>query len=377
MAQHLDQVLPAGQSGEVAQEDQQRRLAAQVLERERAALVVGHAAPMVPQHVLVAPDKFKGTMDAATVAGALARGLERAGLPPCDLCPVADGGDGTLAALLLAMGGETAGAEVEDPLGRPLRAGFGLVEDGGTAIVEMAEASGLALLAEAERDPERTTTRGTGQLIAAAVEAGAQVVLVAVGGSATVDGGAGAIEALEAAGGLRGARLVVLCDVRTPWEDAPRLFGPQKGASPEAVAELEARLDALAARCRRDPRGVPGTGAAGGLSGALWAAFGAVLEPGAPFVLQAVGFDERMRAAKAVLTGEGRLDRTSLEGKLVGEIATRARQGGVPCGAVVGQAGLDPLETRILDLQVVLEATDLAAMEAAGEALARRMGLVA
>ena len=376
MAQHLDQVLPAGQSGEVAQEDQQRRLAAQVLERERAALVVGHAAPMVPQHVLVAPDKFKGTMDAATVAGALARGLERAGLPPCDLCPVADGGDGTLAALLLAMGGETAGAEVEDPLGRPLRAGFGLVEDGGTAIVEMAEASGLALLAEAERDPERTTTRGTGQLIAAAVEAGAQVVLVAVGGSATVDGGAGAIEALEAAGGLRGARLVVLCDVRTPWEDAPRLFGPQKGASPEAVARLQERLDALAARLPRDPRGVPMTGAAGGLAGGLWAAFGATLEPGAPFVLDVLGFDERLRAAGAVVVGEGRLDPTSLEGKALAEVATRARRAGVPCAAVVGQTAIAPSDAQALDLRVVLEAGDPAALEAAGERLAHELGLV-
>ncbi|MGH2968429.1 MAG: glycerate kinase, partial [Solirubrobacteraceae bacterium] len=186
---------------------------------------------VVPERpVLVAPDSFKGTFRASEVAGAIGRGLERGGLMPPDLCPVADGGDGTLDALLPQLGGELVAAEAQDPLGRPVRAGFGLVEDGGTAIVEMAAASGLGLVAEDERDAWAASTYGTGQLIAAAVEAGAQVVLVAVGGSATTDGGAGALEAIEDGGGLRGARLVVLCDVRTAFEDAPRVFGPQKGA---------------------------------------------------------------------------------------------------------------------------------------------------
>src|SRR6059058_675558 len=197
--------------------------------------------------VLVAPDSFKGTFRATEVAGAIGRGLERAGLMPPDLCPVADGGEGTLDALLTQLGGEYLAAEASDPLGRPVRAGFALLEDGGTALVEMAAASGLGLVAEAERDAWAASTRGTGELIAAAAQAGARVILVAVGGSATTDGGAGAVEAIEAAGGLRGAKLVVLSDVRTPFEDAARVFGPQKGADPALVERLTARLHELAA----------------------------------------------------------------------------------------------------------------------------------
>jgi glycerate kinase len=323
--------------------------------------------------VLVAPDSFKGTLRAAEVAGAIGRGLERAGLMPPDLCPLADGGEGTMEALLLALGGETVAAEVHDPLGRPLRAPFGLVEDGGTAVLEMASASGLGLVAEAERDAWAASTYGTGELICAAVDAGAAVVLVGVGGSATTDGGAGALEAIEEHGGLGGARIVVLCDVRTPFERAPAVFGPQKGADPAMVARLEQRLDELAARLPRDPRGVPMTGAAGGLSGGLWAAHGALLEAGAPWILDALGFDARMRAARAVVTGEGKLDEQTLEGKLVGEIGTRTRQAGVPLHAIVGTDALDPFGKRIIDLQVVQTATNLAEIEAAGETLGRAL----
>jgi glycerate 2-kinase len=323
--------------------------------------------------VLVAPDSFKGTFSAPRVAGAIGRGLERAGLMPPDLCPVADGGEGTLDALLTQLGGEVIGVEVQDPLERPIRAGFGLVEDGGTALVEMAAASGLGLVAEDERDAWAATTYGTGELIAAAVEAGAQVVLIAVGGSATTDGGAGAIEAIEAAGGLRGAQLVVLCDVRTTFEDAPRVFGPQKGADPDMVERLRERLDDLARRLPRDPRGMPMTGCAGGLSGGLWGQYGAKLEPGAPWVLDALDFDDRMRASRAVVTGEGKLDQQTLEGKLVGEIGTRARQAGVPLHAIVGTDALDPFGKRIIDLQRTLEATTLARLEAAGETLGREL----
>jgi glycerate 2-kinase len=327
---------------------------------------------LVPERpVLVAPDSFKGTFRAAQVAGAIGRGLERAGLMPPDLCPLADGGEGTMEALLLALGGETIGLEVHDPLGRPQRAAFGLLEDGGTAVIEMAAASGLGLVAEDERDPWAASTYGTGELICGAVDAGAQVVLLGVGGSATTDGGAGALDAIEEHGGLGGTRIVVLCDVRTPFERAPAVFGPQKGADAAMVARLEERLDALAATLPRDPRGVPMTGAAGGLSGGLWAAHRAVLEPGAPFVLDALDFDTRMRAARAVVTGEGRLDEQTLEGKLVGEIGTRTRQAGVPLHAIVGTDSLDAFGKRIIDLQLVQEATDLEQIEAAGETLGR------
>jgi glycerate 2-kinase len=325
---------------------------------------------MLPERpVLVAPDSFKGTFRASEVAAAIGRGLERAGLMPPDLCPVADGGEGTVDALVPQLGGEIVAADAHDPLGRPIRASFALIEGGGTAIVETAAASGLALLAEAERDAWATSTYGTGELIAAAVASDAQVVLVAVGGSATTDGGAGALEAIADHGGLRGARLVVLCDVRVPFERAPAVFGPQKGADPDTVIRLGERLDALAATWPRDPRGVPMTGAAGGLSGGLWAALGAVLEPGAPWVLDALGFDTRMRAARAVVTGEGKLDEQTLEGKLVGEIGTRARQAGVPLHAVVGRDALDPFGKRIIDLQRVIEAGDIPALETAGETL--------
>ena len=282
----------------------------------------------VPERpVLVAPDSFKGTFRASEVAGAIGRGLERAGLMPPDLCPVADGGEGTMDALLPGLGGEVVAADAHDPLGRDLRGCFALVEDGGTAIVETATASGLGLVAE-----ERARRLGGLDLRHRRADrgrraAGAQVIVVAVGGSATTDGGAGALEAIEEAGGLGGARLVVLCDVRTPFEDAPRVFGPQKGADPDMVRRLEERLDELAGRWPRDPRGVPMTGCAGGLSGGLWAVHRATLEPGAPWVLDALDFDERMRAARAVITGEGKLDEQTLQGKLVGEIGTRDASG--------------------------------------------------
>jgi glycerate kinase len=324
----------------------------------------------VPERpVLVAPDSFKGTFRSSEVAGAIGRGLERAGLMPPDLCPVADGGEGTMDALLPGLGGEVVAADAHDPLGRDVRACFALVEDGGTAIVETATASGLGLMAEAERDAWAASTYGTGELIAAAAQAGAQVIVVAVGGSATTDGGEGALRAIDEAGGLGGARLVVLCDVRTPFEDAPKVFGPQKGADPATVERLERRLDELAGRWPRDPRGVPMTGCAGGLSGGLWAVHRAVLEPGAPWVLDALGFDARMRASRAVVTGEGKLDEQTLQGKLVGEIGTRARQAGVPLHAIVGTDVLDPFGKRMIDLMRVIEATSLEEMEAAGEAL--------
>lgn len=315
--------------------------------------------------ILVAPDSFKGTLSASEVAAALAAGLRSAGREAVEL-PVADGGEGTMEVLLGALGGSLHRAEVSDPLGRPVQAAFGLLEDG-SAVVEMAQASGLGLVGEAQRDAWAASTRGTGELIAAAA-AGAARVIVTVGGSATTDGGAGALEALAEAG--VSVQLEVLCDVRTAFEQAPRRFGPQKGADAAMVKRLERRLERLASTWPRDPRGLPMSGAAGGLAGGLWAVHGAKLTAGAPYVLDAIGFDAQMRACAVVVTGEGRLDRQTLEGKVVGELATRCRQGGVPCHAVVGRDELDLFSQRILDLASVTEAGTAAELRRAGSELA-------
>lgn len=271
--------------------------------------------------VLVAPDAFGGELRAPVVAAAIARGLERAGVaPPPELCPVAGGGPGTIEVLLPVLGGET-------------DEGFALIEGGGTALVE--------------RAPRPSTT---GARIAAAAGAGAEVVLVAAGGpEAAFDGGAGVVAAIENGGGLRGAALVVLCELRAAWTQPP----------PSPAAELP-----------RDPRGIPLTAAGGGLAGVLWSHYDARLLAGAPFVLEQLGFDLRMRAARAVVVGEGRLDRATLEGRVAGEIATRARQAGVPCHAIVGADAIDRFDARILDLQAILVASTIAEIESAGEALA-------
>ncbi len=321
--------------------------------------------PNPPAPVLVAPDSFKGTFSAAEVAAAIAAGLRAEGREADEL-PVADGGEGTMGVLVGVLGGEVRTLSASDPLGRPVEAGYALLPDG-TAVVETAQASGLGLVAEEERDAWAASTRGTGELIVAAIEAGADKVIVTVGGSATSDGGAGALEVMADAGVT--AEIDVLTDVRTVYEDAGRVFGPQKGAHPAMVERLTERLHELASRFKRDPRGEPMTGAAGGLSGGLWAAHGATLRSGAAYVLDAIGFDDRMRAAPFVVTGEGRLDDQTLQGKIVGEVATRCRQGGVTCHAVVGQNALEPFQERIIDLASVTEAGTLDELEAAGRAL--------
>ena len=316
---------------------------------------------------LVAPDSFKGTFSAAEVAAAIARGLRAGGREAVEL-PVADGGEGTMDVLLAALGGERRTVTASDPLGRPVQAAFVLLPGGDAALVEAAQASGLGLVAEAERDPWAASTYGTGEVIAAAVEAGAQRVIVTVGGSGTTDGGSGAVQALDDAG--VSPRLEVLCDVRTPFEDAPRVFGPQKGADPTTVKRLERRQAELAGKGPRDPRGMPMTGAAGGLSGGLWAHRHAQLIPGAPYVLNAIGFHEATRESAFVVTGEGALDEQTLQGKAAGEVATQARQSGVTCHAVVGRSDLDEFQQRILDLVTVIEAGTEEEMEEAGRRLA-------
>jgi glycerate 2-kinase len=303
--------------------------------------------------ILVAPAAFAGTLRASEVAAALARGLEAGGWP-VDPCPVADGGAGLLEVLLPTLGGETAAVDVD---GRAV--GIGLIEDGRTALVEL----------HAVLDRDAASSASAGELLLAADATGAEVVIAGAGDLVAGDGGAGAVEAIAAGGGLR-ARLVVLCDVRTSIERVAEALAGAGELERTAADQLGAHLDALAQRLPRDPRGVAYGGAGGGLAGALWAACDARLEGGASFVLGQLDFDARMLAARAVIVGEGRLDLGTLAGKAPGEIATRARQTGVPCFAAVGARTLDAFGARILDLQAVLEAGDAEELEAAGRRLA-------
>jgi glycerate 2-kinase len=322
-----------------------------------------------PSHFLAVPDSFKGTLSARQVAEAIGSGVEHAGAV-ADLCPAADGGEGTAEVLLAAMGGERRTAQVQDPLGRRIEASYGLARDGSTAIVEAAAASGLHLVAEADRDPEAASSAGTGELIVAAVGAGAKRVLVAAGGTATMDGGLGAIDAVNAVGGLRGVNLEVLCDTSVPFERAAAIFAAQKGAAAGAVERLTSRLVAFAGALPRDPRGRAMGGAAGGLSGGLWAAFGAHLVPGAAFVLGVLGFDRRLEDADAAITGEGRIDSQSHEGKLTGEIARRCRSAGVPCHAIAGQIALGPNDEAELGFASLGAAGSLDSIAATAERIA-------
>lgn len=273
---------------------------------------------------MVAPNAFKETFSPLRAARIIARGLGRA-IPRARLVlvPLADGGDGTLEALRSSLGGRPVGVRVTGPLGTPVLARY--LRAGRTAVIEMAEASGLKLVPPGRRDPWKATTRGTGELIAHAWRHGARSILVGVGGSATVDGGAGALEAVTPE---MARRVTVLCDVDNPLlgpRGSARVFGPQKGASPAMVRRLEGRLARWAEELRRrtgvDVRRMRGAGAAGGLAAGL-AALGARLVRGADFILKAAGFPPRR--CDAVVTGEGRVDRTSLEGKVVGAVLRAA-----------------------------------------------------
>jgi len=315
---------------------------------------------------IVCPDGFKGTFSAREVAGSIAAGVREGGIEAVEL-PLADGGEGTLDALL-ARGGERRTATVTGPLGDPVEAAYGLLDAGRVGMVEMAQASGLTLVPAERRDAWAASTRGTGELIAAAAAAGAERILVSVGGSATTDGGAGALAAL-AEDGTAVPPLTVLCDVATPYEDAAIVFGPQKGADPEMVERLTRRLNDIARTLPRDPRGVPMTGGAGGLSGALWAAHGAELVSGADHVLDLLGFDALLREADLAITGEGRIDGQSAAGKVVGVVAARCRTAGASCVAIVGQSALDEAGARAMGLAAVIEASTAAEQRAAGRAV--------
>lgn len=330
--------------------------------------------------ILVAPDKFKGTLSADEAARAISAGwLQARPDDRVDLLPMADGGEGTMATLVSALGGERKRARVTGPLGDPVDAEYGLVStsEGLAGVVEMASASGLGLLPEARRDPRRTTTKGTGELILAALRHRPVRMIVCIGGSATNDGGAGMAQALGARlldgkgvqirnGGealielaridassldplARAARFSVACDVNNPLvgpAGASAVYGPQKGAAPEDVVLLDRALGHYAAVIRSDlgidVRDTPGAGAAGGLGAGLVAFLGARLRPGIDVVMEAVGFESRLLAAGAVLTGEGSFDEQSLRGKTAMGVASAAVEAGVPVAVLCGRSEVEP-----------------------------------
>lgn len=267
---------------------------------------------------LASPSSLKGVLTAGEAAAALAEGLGGA----VEL-PVADGGEGTLHVLAPTVGGEWRESEVADPLGRPVRARWLLLDDG-TALVESAQAIGLGLVAEEERDVLGASSRGLGELLAEVQDAGPAEIVVFLGGTATVDGGAGLMEVL---GGFR-VPVRAACDVRAPLLDAVWVFAAQKGATAEQLGELERRL--LARRSLAPFRGLAGAGAAGGLGAAL-AALGAELVEGAALVLELVGFRSRLSGADLVVTGEGTVDRSSWMGKAPGEVLQACDEAGVRC----------------------------------------------
>jgi glycerate kinase len=324
---------------------------------------------------LVCPDKFKGTLSAASAAAAMAAGARRAGFDEVAELPLADGGEGTLDALLAARGGSRRTATVTGPLGDPVEAEWALLP-GGVAVVEMARASGLALVPR-QNDPLRASTRGTGELIAAAIRSGARRVIVGVGGSATTDGGLAAVEALGWSFGA--VQVTVAYDVSTSFLDAATVFAPQKGASEAQVALLTRRLARLADQYEQrtgvDVRVLPGAGAAGGLAGGL-AAIGAELEPGFDVVAGAAGLESALEDVDLVVTGEGRLDATSFEGKVVGGVLEWATDAGVPHLAVVaGQVAPEGREELALHAGArLLALTDR--VWQAGEAFAQAATLV-
>ncbi len=325
--------------------------------------------------VVIAPDKFKGSLSASEAAEAMARGVLRAApSATIDRAPMADGGEGTVAALVASTGGTWREARVRGPMGEPRVARYGLLGDGRTAAIEMATASGLVLVPPERRDPTIATTIGTGELLLAAIADGVSKIIIGIGGSATNDGGAGLGQALgfrllddegrelPPGGGalgrldridgsarrreLDGVSIAVACDVTNPLRGprgASAVYGPQKGATPEMVAALDANLSHFAAIVERDLgvsiAEVPGSGAAGGLGGGLIAFAGGRLQPGIDLVIEAVNLRARLEGADLCLTGEGALDDQSAFGKTAVGVARLARSLGVPAFALAGTIG--------------------------------------
>jgi glycerate 2-kinase len=333
--------------------------------------------------IVIAPDSFKGSLTAAEVAGAVAEGLSRV-WPDAQitLLPLSDGGEGWVETIVTATGGRLMTESVTGPLGPPVKATYGLIElpEGQGAVIEMASASGLHLIDRSAPDPRSTTTYGTGELIVHALDRGVRRLLVGIGGSATNDGGAGLAEALgvrllDAGGGdlgpggaelarldrvdlsgidrrIRDVEVLVASDVDNPLtgeHGASAVFGPQKGATSEAVAELDAALahfaDKVEAAVGRPARDEPGAGAAGGLGFGLMMFCDAVVRPGIELSLDAVGADAALETADLVITGEGRIDAQTVRGKAPVGVARRAQRFGVPAVAVAGSIG--PLDDRL------------------------------
>ena len=325
--------------------------------------------------IVIAPDSFKGSMTAFAVAEAMGRGVRRV-FPDAelDLVPMADGGEGTVEALVSATGGQTVPVKVTGPLGEQVAAFYGLLGDGETAVIEMAAASGLPLVPPERRNPLLTTTFGTGELIRAALDGGARRLIIGIGGSATVDGGVGMAQALGGrfldqagrelpfGGGalvhleridlsgldprLATCEITVACDVDNPMtgpRGAAAVFGPQKGADPAMVGLLDRALQRLAEVIRRDlgqdVEHLPGAGAAGGMGGGLIAFLAAKLRPGVEIVIQEVRLRERLAGAALCLTGEGSTDFQTAHGKTPMGVAQAAKAHGVPVLCLSGGLG--------------------------------------
>ncbi len=350
--------------------------------------------------IVVAPQALKGSLDAADVGSAIEAGI-RAAAPRADVLvvPVADGGEGTVTALVSATGGELRTTSVTGPLGEAVSATWGILGEGGapeaagTAVIEMAAASGLPLVPLSHRDPRITTTLGTGELIRAALDSGCTRILIGIGGSATNDGGAGMASALGARlldegddelppGGaslsrlaridlsgfdprMRHAEVRVACDVSNPLcgpTGASAVYGPQKGATPDAVRELDAALAHYSEILRRDlgadVGGVAGAGAAGGLGAGLMAFTGASLVPGAQLVLDALAFSTKIADASLVITAEGQLDSQTAYGKAVGAVAAAARETGAAVVALTGRIAVDDAALAKLGIDAVVPLAD-------------------
>jgi glycerate kinase len=333
-------------------------------------------------NIIIAPNSFKGSLDAFKVAKSIERGLKKSALDvACELFPIADGGDHTLEVFVNWLGGTIHKAEVSDPIGKKIIAGWLMLDNANTAVIEMAKASGISLIPEKELNPLKSSSFGTGQLIKSAMEKGAKKIILGLGGSATVDGGLGILQGLGAelfdstgcllgttgnpllktvdisldkiSQQVRDTEFLILCDVENPLlgkNGASYVFGPQKGALPEDLIRLESAMkqfnSLIIKKTGQDLSSMEGAGAAGGIAVALKAFFNAQIESGVDFLLSNMGFEEKIKKAELLITAEGRVDSQTLQGKGPYGVASKARQHGVPAIILAGKAeDIDQLNT--------------------------------